>query len=244
MRLLKANEIEVRVGMCKEKGASLLLYKNARVDMQILDETFGEMNWKREHKVVNGNNYCAVSVYNDKINEWISKEDCGTESMTEKQKGEASDAFKRACVNWGIGRELYTPLFMWITTIKTYQDNGKWKTKDKFKVKEITYNEDREIESLVIINQDNKEVFTKRVTASKPAPKKPETKPPVKKKETKPEPKPPIEKPETEPEPKPNFKKKLGDLLVEMYGVENASAELKILTTFINKEKKTIQGKD
>lgn len=180
MRLLKASEVEVRVGMCKEKGASLLLYKNARVDMQIMDENFGAMNWKREHKVVNGNNYCSVSVYNEKINEWVSKEDCGTESMTEKQKGEASDSFKRACVNWGIGRELYTSPFIWITNIKTTASGQKWKTHDKFRVKEITYNDDREIANLIIINQDNKEVFSSN--SSKNKKKTSETKEPEKKK--------------------------------------------------------------
>ena len=162
MRTLKANEIEVRVGMCKEKGASLLLYKNARVDMQLMDETHGTLNWKREHLIINDNNYCRVSVYNPDTKEWVSKEDCGTESMTEKQKGEASDSFKRACVNWGIGRELYTSPFVWVTNIKTYEVKGKWKTNDKFEVKEIDYNEDREICTLVIVNQKGEEVFIKR----------------------------------------------------------------------------------
>jgi len=162
MRLLKANEIEVRVGSCKEKGASLLLYKNARVDMQIMDETFGTLNWKREHIIINDNNYCRVSVYNDIIKEWISKEDCGTESATEKEKGEASDSFKRACVNWGIGRELYTSPFLWITKITVNSTGGKHKTNDKFKVKEISYNEDREIENLIIVNGKNEEVFNNK----------------------------------------------------------------------------------
>ena len=159
MRLLKANEIEVRVGSCKEKGASLLLYKNARVDMQLMDEEYGALNWKREHIIIKDNNYCKVSVWNEKTNQWVSKEDCGTESMTEKQKGEASDSFKRACVNWGIGRELYTSPFIWITDLKTYESKGKWKTNDKFTVKEIVYNDDREIIGLIIINQSNKVVF-------------------------------------------------------------------------------------
>lgn len=162
MRLLNANEIEVRVGMCKEKGASLLLYKNARVDMQLMDETYGPLNWKREHNIINGNNYCKVSVYNEKTQEWINKEDCGTESMTEKEKGEASDSFKRACVNWGIGRELYTAGFIWITNIQTYESKGKWKTNDKFTVKKISYNDEREINDLIIVNQRGQEVFNKK----------------------------------------------------------------------------------
>ena len=105
-RKLRADEIDVRVQSCTEKGAILLLYKDARADMNILDETVGAMNWKREHTRDNQN--CIVSLWNDTIKQWISKEDTGTESNTEKEKGLASDSFKRACFNWGIGRELYT----------------------------------------------------------------------------------------------------------------------------------------
>ncbi len=74
--------------------------------MDILDETVGVYNWKREHTRDNAN--CIVSIYDQEKKEWISKEDTGTESNTEKEKGLASDSFKRACVNLGIGRELYT----------------------------------------------------------------------------------------------------------------------------------------
>ena len=105
-RKLRADEIEVRVGSVKQGAATLLLYKNARVDMDILDETVGAMYWKREHSRDNAN--CTVSIYCRDLGEWVSKEDTGTESNTEKEKGLASDSFKRACVNWGIGRELYT----------------------------------------------------------------------------------------------------------------------------------------
>lgn len=112
-RDLRADEIEVRVGMAKQNGVSLLLYKNARCDMNILDETVGADRWKRNHYDCKNNLYCSVKI---KINdEWIEKDDCGAESNMEKQKGEASDAFKRACVNWGIGRELYTSPFIWIS---------------------------------------------------------------------------------------------------------------------------------
>ncbi len=217
MRLLKANEIEVRVGSCKEKGASLLLYKNARVDMNIMDETYGPEYWKREHIIISTNNYCRVSVFNKDIKEWVSKEDCGTESMTEKEKGEASDSFKRACVNWGIGRELYTSPFIWITNIKTTAAGSKFKTFDKFKVKEITYNEDREVENLVIINQDNKEVFTKRVTVSKP----PETKPS---------------------ESKRDLGKECRNNIIELYGKENYVKKLQELTEFKGKDGNLVAG--
>lgn len=100
-RPLYAEEIECRIGTVKEgKGVSLLLYKDARCDMAILDETVGAMNWKREHVRDNAN--CIVSIWDDEKKMWISKEDTGTESNTEKEKGLASDSFKRACVNWGM----------------------------------------------------------------------------------------------------------------------------------------------
>lgn len=115
MRALKADEIEVRVGQVFEKGVSMLLYKTARTDMAILDELYGSMNWQKSYRRdPNGNLFCTISVWNDNIKEWVSKEDCGTESNTEREKGEASDAMKRAGFNWGIGRELYTAPFIWL----------------------------------------------------------------------------------------------------------------------------------
>ena len=111
-RDLKANEIDCRIGTIGEKGLSLLLYKDARADMILLDETVGSENWQRKHYEVKGNMFCSVGIFANE--QWIWKDDCGTESNTEKEKGEASDSFKRACVNWGIGRELYTAPFIWI----------------------------------------------------------------------------------------------------------------------------------
>lgn len=113
-RTLKADEIECRVGTINAKGCSLLLYKDARVDMKILDETYGVGNWQRTHEVINGNLFCTIEVWNDRISQWVKKQDVGTESYTEKEKGEASDSFKRAGFNVGIGRELYTSPFIWI----------------------------------------------------------------------------------------------------------------------------------
>lgn len=111
-RDLRADEIDCRVARCAEDGAQLLLYKDARADMIILDEQIGTENWQREHYDCKGNLFCRVGIRcND---EWIWKADCGSESNTEKEKGEASDSFKRACTNWGIGRELYTAPFIWI----------------------------------------------------------------------------------------------------------------------------------
>ena len=107
IRLLNSDEIECRVGTISEKGLSLLLYKDARADMKILDETFGAMNWERQHELIGDNLYCTVRIWDENKHQWISKMDVGTESYTEKEKGQASDSFKRACVSVGIGRELY-----------------------------------------------------------------------------------------------------------------------------------------
>ena len=113
-RLLKAEEISCRVNQINEKGLTLLLYKDARVDMDILDETVGSMNWQREHKELKGNIYCGVSIYNDKINQWVTKWDSGKESNTEAEKGESSDSFKRACTNWGsIINQKKERVFVW-----------------------------------------------------------------------------------------------------------------------------------
>lgn len=142
-RELRADEIDCRVAMVKENGCSLLLYKDARCDMNILDETVGEMNWQRQHGRDNAN--CIVSIWDNGKNQWISKEDTGTESNTEKEKGLASDSFKRACFNWGIGRELYTSPFIWIpkesVNIKesAYQGKKKYTTSDRFRVTQILY---------------------------------------------------------------------------------------------------------
>lgn len=115
-RALRADEIELRVGtVAKNKtGFSLLCYKDARCDQNILDEVYGAEYWQRDHKEVKGNLYGGVGVFNKELGQWIWKWDCGTESNTEAQKGEASDSFKRACFNLGIGRELYTSPFIWI----------------------------------------------------------------------------------------------------------------------------------
>lgn len=113
-RDIKANEIDLRVGTVTTKGYTLLLYKDARVDMAMLDETVGQMNWQRDHKEVKGNLYCGIGIWDNDKQLWIWKWDCGAESFSDKEKGEASDSFKRAGFNWGIGRELYTAPFIWI----------------------------------------------------------------------------------------------------------------------------------
>lgn len=152
-RDLTAGEIECRVSTCSEKGISLLLYKDARCDMNILDETVGAMNWQRRHTRDNAN--CIVEIWCAEKNQWIAKEDTGTESYTEKEKGQASDSFKRACFNWGIGRELYTAPFIWVNAsdcnMKQDQKTGKWTTFDKFEVVDITI-ENKRIAGLSIRN--------------------------------------------------------------------------------------------
>lgn len=174
IRKLKASEIECRVGTINEKGCSLLLYKDARCDMRILDETFGAMNWKRSHEIIDGNLYCTVSVLSD-VGEWVSKQDVGVESFTEKEKGQASDSFKRACVNWGIGRELYTSPFIWVNHAdkEAYQKNGKYQTYQSYHVTEIGYNAEGEINALAIADSKGNERYRygrKQTTTPQPQP--------------------------------------------------------------------------
>lgn len=158
-RNLTADEVECRVATCKESGCSLLLYKDARADMKILDETVGAENWQRKHEVVNGNLFCTVSIWDKEKQQWISKEDVGVESFTEKEKGQASDSFKRACVNWNIGRELYTAPFIWIDSnkAKMVNKNGKWSTYDTFEVRDMKV-DDGVISELIIENVTQKKV--------------------------------------------------------------------------------------
>lgn len=127
MRPLNADEIEVRIGQIYDGCVSMLLYKNARVDMTILDETFGEFGWQCDYKEVKGNMYCGIAVLNEASGVWVWKWDCGTESNTEKEKGEASDAFKRAGFRWGIGRELYTSPKMYLEVATDQIGDRKYK---------------------------------------------------------------------------------------------------------------------
>ena len=169
-RDLRADEIDCRIAMVKSNGVSLLLYKDARCDMNILDETVGPYNWQRTHSRDNAN--CTVSLWDEDKKQWISKEDTGTESNTEAEKGLASDSFKRACFNWGIGRELYTAPFIWVDASVCAITNGK--CYDKFKVTDIKI-EDKKIIYLQIINEKTGAVVfetgKKIMTGNKPTPK-------------------------------------------------------------------------
>lgn len=161
-RDLTANEVDVRIGQVAKDGSylTLLLYKDARCDMAILDETVGAENWQREHYECKGNLFCKVGIntnYNksDSVPNWVYKSDCGTESNTEAEKGEASDSFKRACVNWGIGRELYTAPLIYIPVqddkgVTNFRfKNGK--CRDKFVVEKIAI-ENKQITGIAIKN--------------------------------------------------------------------------------------------
>lgn len=158
-RTLRADELDCRVGTCNEKGFTLLLYKDARCDQNILDETVGAENWQRDHKEVKGNLFCGVSIWDDVKKQWITKWDCGVESNTEKEKGEASDSFKRACFNWGIGRELYTSPFIYIKGNTEKNNKGKdVPTFRSIKVSEIAYT-DGKITKLTILG-DGEVIYT------------------------------------------------------------------------------------
>lgn len=163
-RDLTANEIDCRVSQISAKWLTLLLYKDARVDMNILDESVGCMNWQKEYTRNNAN--CIVKIWDSEKQQWISKEDTGTESFTEKEKGLASDSFKRACFDWGIGRELYTAPFIFIplqdkngdANWELLEKNGKYTTKTKFKVEAIEI-KNKKITGLAIKNNKGKRVF-------------------------------------------------------------------------------------
>lgn len=148
--LLTAHDVELRVSQLQQTNygvyATLLVYKDARCDMRYLDECFGPMNWKRDHQLINGNLFCTVSIYDEEKSQWISKQDVGTESNTEATKGQASDAFKRSCFCWGIGRELYdAPIirFKLFDNEVSLGTNGKPKTYAKFHVGTMVYDRDK-----------------------------------------------------------------------------------------------------
>lgn len=167
--LLTAADIECRVQSVSRArsgrvGAVLLLYKDARVDMRILDQVFGPGNWQRTHEVINGNLFCNIDIWDAEKRAWVRKQDVGVESNTEKEKGQASDAFKRAGFNVGIGRELYTGPFIYVELADNEfysegQQNGrkevlKCYSNTKFFVTQVGYNERREINALVIVDRN------------------------------------------------------------------------------------------
>jgi len=150
IRLLRKDEISVRQNQIKNGKVFLLLYKDARVDMALLDELFTPMGWKKSYREVGGNLFCTISAYDKETGQWVEKEDVGTESNIEKAKGEASDAFKRAGFNWGIGRELYTSPVIAVKLKNGELFNGRCYT--SFYVSDIACNENREICKLEIVD--------------------------------------------------------------------------------------------
>ena len=183
VRLLKADEIECRVSVISEKGLSLLLYKDARVDQKILDETFGMFGWKRSHQCIDGNLYCTVEIRDQETGEWITKQDVGTTGYAEKEKSQASDSFKRACFNWGIGRELYSAPFIWIpaSKVQLQKKNDRYYCSENFHVTGITYSESREITGLSITNDSGEIVFDWKLQNRSAGRKEPDKKEPVRK---------------------------------------------------------------
>lgn len=151
-RLLRADEIECRISQISDKGLSLLLYKTARTDANLLDETVGFDRWQNDFKVVDGVLYGGIGILACSEDEggWVWKWDAGTESNTEAEKGRASDAFKRAGFKWGIGRELYTAPRIWISAEKCNIKDGR-KCYDTFEVEKIAYNDKQEISGLAIL---------------------------------------------------------------------------------------------
>lgn len=161
-RNLRADEIECRVGQSNKNGFSLLLYKDARCDMNILDES-GAL-WMRRHYECKGNLFCEVGIWDDALKQFIYRSDCGTESNTEKEKGEASDSFKRACVNWGIGRELYTAPFIYIKDHVKETKNRKGEALwvpifRSMKVEAIGYSDDGKKITQLVISGDGETIY-------------------------------------------------------------------------------------
>jgi len=169
MRKLKANEIDVKVKQVGNGWALLLLYKTARVDMQMLDEEYGPLGWQSDYKTLNGVLYCGIGILDVNTKEWVWKWDCGIESRDndgQEKKGEASDAFKRAGFKIGIGRELYTSpvIFANVETVAEKDRNGKtvYKLADhklRFEVSDITYDKAGNITDLEIKTNKGQIVF-------------------------------------------------------------------------------------
>lgn len=173
IRNLREDEIECKVSSIDEKGLQLLLYKTARTDKAILDEVYGEDGWWNEFEEIKGNLYCSIYVWSEGKKQWIKKQDCGVESaFGDKEKGEASDAFKRARFQSTVfGTELYTPIFIYVPykdkngkenfVLKQDNKTGKYKTYTKFNVEKIDTSDDKVIKQISIVNDKGKRVFVK-----------------------------------------------------------------------------------
>lgn len=165
-RTLRADEIEVRIGQNnKDKTAfSLLLYKTARTDAEVLDETVGAWNWQKKFYQVKNTMFCSIGIKDTDTGEFIWKDDCGDDDFqTEQIKGEASDSFKRAGFAWGIGRELYfgPKITIWV--------NSGNKETDRYSVKEVEFDKNKTMTKLTIVNDYSGEVAYSYVQGQKVA---------------------------------------------------------------------------
>ena len=162
---LKIKDIDFRIQSINKGGyATILAYKDARVDMNRLDAVCGEEFWQKKYEIINGNLFCSIGIFNQVLDQWVWKQDVGTESITEKEKGQASDAFKRSGFNWGIGRELYDyPLIQVKLESNEYSEfQGKMKQSWDLKLKEwkwISHFEDNELKGLAAKDQNGKVRF-------------------------------------------------------------------------------------
>lgn len=137
---LTIQEVDFRVQSVNKGGyATILAYKDARVDMNRLDAVYGVDGWQKRYDVINGNLFCSIGIYSKYLEQWVWKQDVGTESNTEKEKGQASDAFKRAGFNFGIGRELYDYPLIQLKLTDTEFDKTTNKPTFNFKLKEWTW---------------------------------------------------------------------------------------------------------
>lgn len=161
---LTIDEIDFRVQSVNKGGyATILAYKDARVDMNRLDAVYGVGYWQKKYDVINDNLFCSVGVWNKELNQWVWVQDVGTESMAEKEKGQASDAFKRACFNLGIGRELYDYPIIQVKLLDEELDKTTGKPNWNFKLKEwiwfSQFNENGKLNYLGAKDQNGKARF-------------------------------------------------------------------------------------
>lgn len=175
IRLLTANDVELRIKQITEtkKGVfvTLLVYKDARTDMDILDEAFGPMNWQRKHKLIGNAMYCAISVWDADKKQWVEKEDAGKESYSETEKGQASDSFKRSGVNWGIGRELYNApkIRIKLEAGEFIKEGNVIKTYKNFSVKSMVYDkENSKYTEFTVVDEKGNEKFSLKRSTIKP----------------------------------------------------------------------------
>lgn len=162
---LTIEEIDFRVQSINKGGyATILAYKDARVDMNRLDAVYGVGYWQRKHEVINGKEFCSVGVWNKEISQWVWVQDCGTQSNTEKEKGQSSDAFKRACFNLGIGRELYDYPVIQVKLTDAEFDKATGKPTFNFKLKQWTwisvFDENGKIKNLTAVDEKGIERYT------------------------------------------------------------------------------------